>query len=482
MLLGFSIYALFPLWAALSGHFDVWWATKGWLFNRLSGVIRDTGISRPGTSATRSATSNLFDYWPSFLLLGLAGLLVAVFLYLYFRRGLRDWPAELLVSLIVGWYGSFLVIWRIGGVLNEQFFYFFMPLTCATVAYAIVAWPRLRAALSTQRRAGPGEIGVATSLLTTGNLTLPAANGHSSDGQTSAATGERARLPTSRAGGRFRRLVVPWVLGILLFNFFEYCLVDWTLRYVLSRDDSYAQVEGTLARTIPPGAGVVGRDLLDIYLLPKSHVYIATGIANAPGGLLPMDVAAREIPYVILSEQNLAHGYSGANQEFHDWVEAHGEQVVAFEGRLYSTSAYRMDYSKPTIDKYIGMDSLSYGKPATSSSAKDEVLYGPANAFDGWAETRWVSAGNKVEWLAVDLGEVKTIGRVELVWERSFAFNYELQVSNDGKEWTTVTGTGGGEGSYEIIETEATGRYVRLYMNHPATSAGYSLWEMSVYP
>jgi hypothetical protein len=136
----------------LSGYFNIWWSTKGWLFNRLSGVIQDTGISRPGTSATQSATSSLFDYWPSFLLLGLAGLLIVPFLYLYFRRGLRDGPAELLTAFIVGWYGSFAVIWRIGGVLNEQFFYFFMPLTITTVAYAVVAWPRMRAALP--KRAG----------------------------------------------------------------------------------------------------------------------------------------------------------------------------------------------------------------------------------------------------------------------------------------------------------------------------------------
>jgi hypothetical protein len=174
---------------------------------------------------------------------------------------------------------------------------------------------------------------------------------------------------------------VPWLLAILLFNFFEYCLVDWTLRYALSRDDSYIQIEGAMARTIPPGAGVVGRDLLDIYLLPKNPVHIAAGFANAPGSLVPMDVAERRIEYAILSEQSLAQGYSGANEEFYEWVEAHGEQVASFEGRLYSTSAYRLDYSSLKIDKRIGLDSLSYGKPATASSTKDSMVYGPRQRF-----------------------------------------------------------------------------------------------------
>ena len=77
------------------------------------------------------------------MLLGLAALLVAAFLYLYFVRRVRDEAAEMISSLVIGSYGFFVVVRFTGGVINEHFFYFLMPGVALAIAYAVVAGPRL---------------------------------------------------------------------------------------------------------------------------------------------------------------------------------------------------------------------------------------------------------------------------------------------------------------------------------------------------
>ena len=168
--------------------------------------------------------------------MGAAGLLAAAFIYLYFIKHLRDTPAELLTSLIVGCYAFFGVVAAIGGVLNEQFFYVMMPFITLTLGYAVVAGPDLLTRLKARSGASTG-----------GSV-----------------------VPARRPGGRqfIQGLLVVAVAGLLVYTGYA-----WVERYVISSDDSYAQVEGRLSATTPPGTQVVGRDPLDFYLLPKDTVY-----------------------------------------------------------------------------------------------------------------------------------------------------------------------------------------------------------------
>ncbi|HEY0804118.1 MAG TPA: discoidin domain-containing protein, partial [Pseudonocardiaceae bacterium] len=89
---------------------------------------------------------------------------------------------------------------------------------------------------------------------------------------------------------------------------------------------------------------------------------------------------------------------------------------------------------------------LSQGKPATASSTENAGT--PASAaFDGNTTTRWSSAFSDPQWLQVDLGTTATVDQVVLQWEAAFASAFQIQVSPDGTNWTsiftTTTGTGG---------------------------------------
>jgi len=91
----------------------------------------------------------------------------------------------------------------------------------------------------------------------------------------------------------------------------------------------------------------------------------------------------------------------------------------------------------------VSSGSLAVGKKVTASSTWPGQRYTPRMAFDDDPTTRWgAGEDTKSGWLAVDLGEVKTIGRLwvnEATWDRIRRF--ELQIQTDDQWQTIHTGT-----------------------------------------
>lgn len=127
---------------------------------------------------------------------------------------------------------------------------------------------------------------------------------------------------------------------------------------------------------------------------------------------------------------------------------------------------------------------LAVGKPvrASSSVTRNGVEYAAEYAVDGHPGTRWSSEFSDPQWLAVDLGEVAVISRVELVWEAAYARSYAIQVSVDGTSWTDVFKTDEGKGGTEVVRfAPIAARWVRVYGTRRGTPFGYSLWELRVF-
>jgi F5/8 type C domain/Beta-1,3-glucanase len=119
-------------------------------------------------------------------------------------------------------------------------------------------------------------------------------------------------------------------------------------------------------------------------------------------------------------------------------------------------------------------------RPATASSLENASF--PASAaVDGNTGTRWSSAFSDPQWLQVDLGSSQTICEVTLDWEAAYATAFQIQVSADGTNWTTIYSTTTGTGGTQTLSVSGTGRYVRMYGTVRATPYGYSLWEFGVY-
>jgi len=136
---------------------------------------------------------------------------------------------------------------------------------------------------------------------------------------------------------------------------------------------------------------------------------------------------------------------------------------------------------------WIGLNATQSGtnialyKVATASSLENSG-YPATNAFDGNLNTRWSSAFSDPQWIYVDLGATYNISEVVLYWEAAYGKSYQIQVSSDATNWTTIYGTTTGLGGTEdLAGLSGTGRYVRMYGTARGTPYGYSLWEFQVY-
>ncbi|MFL9869330.1 discoidin domain-containing protein [Paraburkholderia fungorum] len=129
-----------------------------------------------------------------------------------------------------------------------------------------------------------------------------------------------------------------------------------------------------------------------------------------------------------------------------------------------------------------GDTNLALGAKATASSEQNAGL-SASLAVDGSFTSRWSSApGIDPSWIELDLGSVQTFDEVALAWENAFARAYQIQVSNDNQNWTTVFTQNAGVGGTETISFPSTSaRYVRMYGTQRATDYGYSLFEFEVF-
>jgi len=128
-------------------------------------------------------------------------------------------------------------------------------------------------------------------------------------------------------------------------------------------------------------------------------------------------------------------------------------------------------------DNYVN---LAKGKTVSRSSSSDGNT--AERAVDGDPETRWGSGFTHDEWFQVDLGTEQTFRIVRIDWESSYGVKYDIQVSNDGENWTTVfTETNGNGGTDLIVLEPVTARYIRMQGYQAAAEWGYSIYEFAVY-
>ncbi|MBP1920886.1 RHS repeat-associated core domain-containing protein [Youngiibacter multivorans] len=129
----------------------------------------------------------------------------------------------------------------------------------------------------------------------------------------------------------------------------------------------------------------------------------------------------------------------------------------------------------------VNNQDMAYNHVSNSSSVENPSFIA-SYAFDANNSSRCSSYATDNEWIYVDLGSSKSIGRVVLDWEYAYGKSYDIQVSNDATSWTTVFSTETGNGGIDDISgLSATGRYVRMNGRLRGTIYGYSLWSFEVY-
>ena len=138
--------------------------------------------------------------------------------------------------------------------------------------------------------------------------------------------------------------------------------------------------------------------------------------------------------------------------------------------------------------------SVNYALTATASASGSETsAFGPEKAKDGDATTktsRWASeerdaSESNPHWLAMDLGEVKTVNSVIITWERRNPTNYAIETSEDGSTWKAVkTFTSAPAEKEQIINLDnpVQTRYIRVRINtFNPTAEGITWKTVSIY-
>lgn len=117
---------------------------------------------------------------------------------------------------------------------------------------------------------------------------------------------------------------------------------------------------------------------------------------------------------------------------------------------------------------------------ATASSHHEALI--PANVADSYPSTRWSSKFTTSEWIMLELEKAEDISAVDLVWEVSYAIEYEIQVSKNGKEWETVFKETNGDGDKDVITFDPKeARYIRMMGLKRKTQYGFSLYTFNVF-
>lgn len=159
-------------------------------------------------------------------------------------------------------------------------------------------------------------------------------------------------------------------------------------------------------------------------------------------------------------------------------VDMYGKKVPGYQ-KSTSLTVKSSDAKEAFIINF-NPTNLALNKPVVASTSTQNM--GASLIADGGTGSRWESEYADPQWIYVDLGKSKKIQSVVLKWEAAHAKEYELQISNDSKSWTTIYKKNDSHGGTEKIDfNPVKARFVRLNCISRATMFGYSLFELEVY-
>ena len=122
---------------------------------------------------------------------------------------------------------------------------------------------------------------------------------------------------------------------------------------------------------------------------------------------------------------------------------------------------------------------VALGKSVTSSGT--EAGFPESYLTDNNTTTRWSSNFADNAWFTIDLGTTYNISQLILNWEAAFGKQYEIFVSTDGTNYTSVYKQTNGSGGIETLNFSAVNaRYVKFQGIERALPYGYSIWDVKV--
>lgn len=161
-------------------------------------------------------------------------------------------------------------------------------------------------------------------------------------------------------------------------------------------------------------------------------------------------------------------------------LESGSAMTLDFAGRAVSLrpgASVTGPTRSPSSDNPDGNLALCHPTSASSSA----VYSTPDGATDGSDATNW-TAGSAQASLTVNLGGRQTVREVVVTRGTSQPFSYDVQLSSDGRHWTTVRPVPAASGGTDVVPVPATtARYVRLSFPGGSQMAVPVINEVGVY-
>lgn len=124
-----------------------------------------------------------------------------------------------------------------------------------------------------------------------------------------------------------------------------------------------------------------------------------------------------------------------------------------------------------------GGKNVAVNSTVTASSVSGDNT--PEKAADGNLDTRWQANWGASQWLQLDMGKISKIGGIRLYWEPAYGKGYDVLVSSDGSNFTTVASVTDGDGATDELFFDAVdAQYIKLEFNTLGSQFGYSLYEV----
>jgi hypothetical protein len=152
----------------------------------------------------------------------------------------------------------------------------------------------------------------------------------------------------------------------------------------------------------------------------------------------------------------------------------------------YSVMAIEM------VDKDSVISPMNVARLAKATASSFSTIgphFKPASAIDGKLYTRWNSSawtksnGQEAQWFELAWPGLQRVGFVKIFWGETYASEYRLVCSSDGKKWQTLHEVKNGNGGVEEIAIgDIKARYLRIDGTRGTKGiSAYSIREMEVY-
>lgn len=227
-------------------------------------------------------------------------------------------------------------------------------------------------------------------------------------------------------------------------------------------------------------------------LPPEPNNLTATAVSASQINLAWNDNSSNESGFKIERKTGASGAYSeivtlGANATSYNNTGLSANTVYYYRVRAYNAAGNSSfsNEASATTQSSGSSSNLALNKPVTASGYYD-AAHSPEKAVDGNLSKYWrsqtLSSSNQIAWLQVDLQSQQTVARAVVRWKDNyFARTYQLQISNDAANWTTVyTNSAGAAGVQDFSFAAAGARYVRLYCSLKNMNS-YRVIELELY-